>query len=199
MLQKLLLGPENPPETLVWLQRRQTWAGDRTANRIRLVVLAIFAINECINYFALHVVDQRFHHGSLLIVAMWFLCAGIFAWMLRRHYLPRSSPYIMVSVDLLWITWLLFLADGPKSPLVGIYFLIIALTGMRLNPRVSFYSGIAAVVGYLSVLEFVKTKAPQFMIPRFQETIVMLSLLSMGIIMAHLGSRVLALFEENHP
>src|SRR4051812_44823274 len=112
-IKNLLLGPENPPEALIWLQRRETWAGDLTANRIRLVALVIFALNEMFNYHVLHVVDKRFHYGSLLIVFLWALCAGVFSWMLRGHYLPRKSPYLMTSVDLLWITWLLFLADGP--------------------------------------------------------------------------------------
>src|SRR5215472_17218803 len=152
----LLLGPQNPPEALVWLQRRQTWAGDVTANRIRLVALAIFTVNEFINYSVLHAVDKRFHTGSLLIIGLWFMCAAIFVWVLRHHYLPRSSPFLMASVDLLWMTWLLFLADGPKSPLIVIYFLIIALSGMRLNPSLSLYTGVAAVFGYLSVLQFVK-------------------------------------------
>ena len=192
---KVLLGPANPMEKLVWLQRKETWEGDMKANRIRIAALFIFAINECLNYYVFHVVDKRFHIGSLLVVFMWFVCAGIFQWMLRHHVWSERAPYLMVSVDLLWMTWLLFLADGPKSPLVAIYFLIIALSGIRLSPRLCLYSSGAAVFGYLSVLQFVKNQAPQFMVPRSHETIVILSLFFMGIIMAHLMSRMLTLLE----
>ena len=190
---EIFCGPTQPAENLVWLQRRETWEGDVKANRIRLGALAFFAVNECLNYYGFHIVDKRFHLGSLLIIGLWSLCAAIFGWMLRHHHMPRHSPFVMVSVDLLWLSWLLCLADGPKSPLVVIYFLIIALSGTRLNPRLCLFTAGVSILGYLSVLQFVKTQAPQLMVARSHETIIVMSLVLMGTVMAHLGSRVLTL------
>jgi hypothetical protein len=190
---EIFLGPAEASERLTWLQRKETWNGEAKANRIRMVALAIFGLNEILNYSVFHVVDWRFHVGSLLIVFIWFLFAAIFQWMLRHHFLPRSSSFLMASVDVSSMTWLLLFADGPKSPLVGIYFLIIALSGYRLNPPLTLYTSGASVFGYLVVLEFVKRHAPLFKIPRMHETLVVLCLLLMGMVMTHLVSRVLNL------
>src|SRR5882672_3301761 len=192
----ILWGPADSQEPLLWLQRKETWWGDAKANRIRLVALALFTVNECVNYYLLHVVDKRFHIGSLLLVALWFVMACIFGLLLRFHYLPRSSPYVMASADLLLLSWLLCFADGPKSPLVAVYFLIIGLSGIRLNPVVALYTSGGAAFCYLSVLEFTKRQKPEFLVPIFHAVIIVISLLLMGFIMAHLISRVLSLLNE---
>jgi len=195
-LANLLGGPADFQEPLLWLQRKEIYNGELKANRLRMIGLAIFAVNELINYHWLHVVDKRFHTGSLLLIALWFVAACIFGILLRYHFIPKRAPYLVASVDILLLTWFLFFADGPKSPLVGVYFLIVALSGIRLNPIVTLFTSGSAVVGYLAVLEFTKRQRPEFLVPVFHAVIVIICLLLMGVIIAHLTSRVLSLLSE---
>jgi hypothetical protein len=183
-------------EPVLWLKRRETWAGDQKANRIRLAAVALFTVNELVNYHLLHVVDLRFHLGSLLIVGLWVAATALFSLMLREHIWPRAISYVIVSTDILLLTWLLLLADGPKSPLVVLYFLVIALSGVRVDPAVCLYTGGAAAFGYGAVLEFVKRQKPEFLVPPHHAVIVALALLLMGVVMAHLVGRALTLLNE---
>jgi hypothetical protein len=180
-------------EPVLWLKRRETWAGDQKANRIRLAAVALFTINELVNYHVLHVVDLRFHVGSLLIVGLWVAATALFTVMLREHIWPRAISYVIVSTDVLLLSWLLLLADGPKSPLVVLYFLVIALSGVRVNPGVCLYTAAASAFGYGAVLEFVKRQKPELLVPPHHAVIVALSLLLMGFVMAHLVGRALTL------
>jgi hypothetical protein len=190
------LGTTTPPDRVLWLQRRETWAGDRKTNRIRLAAVAVFTVNELINYHVLHVVDLRFHVASLLVVALWVLATALFSILLREHILPRATSYIIVSTDVLLLTWLLFLGDGPRSPLVALYFLVLALSAVRLDAVVCLYTGAAAALGYGAVLEFTKRQKPEMLVPPHHAVIVALALLLMGVVMAHLVGRVLALLSN---
>jgi hypothetical protein len=178
---------------VLWLTRREAWAADRRSNVIRLAAVGVFTVNEFINYHVLQVVDLRFHVGSLLIAGIWVLCTGLFTILLREHIWPRAISYVIVSTDVLLLTWLLFLADGPKSPLVVLYFLVIALSGTRVDPKVCLYTGAAAAFGYGAVLEFTKRQKPEFLVPPYHAVIVALALLLMGVVMAHLVGRALSL------
>jgi hypothetical protein len=180
-------------EPVLWLKRRESWAGDWKSNRIRLAAVALFTLNEIINYHVLHVVDLRFHVGSLLIVALWVVATALFTILLREHIWPRAISYVIVATDVLLLTWLLFLGDGPRSPLVVLYFLVIALAGVRVDPAVCLFAGAATTLGYGAVLEFTKRQKPEFLVPPTHAVIVALALLLMGVIMAHLVARALSL------
>jgi hypothetical protein len=184
------------PERVLWLQRRETWAGDRKTNRIRLAAVGLFTVNELVNYHVLHVVDLRFHVASLLVVALWVLATALFAVLLREHILPRATSYVIVSTDVLLLTWLLFLGDGPRSPLVVLYFLVLALSAVRLDSAVCLFTAAAAALGYGAVLEFTKRQKPELLVPPYHAVIVALALLLMGIVMAHLVGRVLVLLTD---
>jgi len=182
-------------EPLLWLKRREAWAADRRSNAIRLGAVGVFTVNEFINYHVLHVVDLRFHVGSLLIVGIWVLSTVLFGILLREHIWPRTISYVIMSTDVLLLTWLLCLADGPKSPLVVLYFLIIAMSGTRVDPRVCFFTAGAAAFGYAAVLQFTKQQKPEFLVPPYHAAIVVLALLLTGVVMAHLVGRALSLLE----
>lgn len=175
---------------MVWLQRKETWAGDRRANIIRLIVLGLFTANEMINFHILHVVDKTFHVGSLVLVALWVLAAVGFSMISNRHWLPRSAAYIIVSIDVFLLTWLLFLANGPKSPLVGVYFLIVALSTLRLNPRLVLFSAAISALGYLSAWDFARHQHPEYVVPVYHLVIVGLCLIIMGFLLCHAINRV---------
>ena len=183
-------------EPVVWLKRQETWAGDRKANRIRMAAVAVFTVNELVNYHVLRVVDARFHYGSLLVVAIWVAATALFAVLLREHIWPRALSYVIASTDVLLLTWLLLLGDGPKSPLVVLYFLVIALSGLRVDPRVCLYTAGASTFGYGAVLQFMKMRQPDLLVPPYHAIIVALALILRGVVMAHLSGRALTLLDQ---
>ncbi len=193
---KHALGLAPLSEPILWLQRRETWAGDRKAGRIRLVAVLLFTLNELVNYHVLRVVDLRFHAGSLLIAGMWLLANALFAVLLREHTWPRATPYLAAAADVVLLTWLLMLADGPRSPLVVLFFLVTALSGMRLSPALCAFTGFASTIGYGAVLEFTKRQKPEYLVPPYHAVIVALALVLTGVVMAHLAARALQLLES---
>lgn len=193
---KWFLEGEAFSEPLLWLQRKETWRGDQKANRLRFLALAVFAVNELVNYHLLHVVDLRFHIGSLLIVFIWTMAALSNRILLERHWLPRSLPFFSAAVDAFLLTWLLFLGDGPRSPLAHIYFLIVALSVWRLNPRVVFFTTAVCAFGYLCAWDFAKHQKPEALVPLHHLVIVLLSLGFEGLILSHGVSRVLTLLGQ---
>jgi hypothetical protein len=195
-IKRILFGVESLPDQLLWLRRKETWNGDVKANYMRFACLAIFTINEFLNYYVFHVVDKKFHIGSLLIVVIWLVATVDFHIVLKNHWIPQFSPYLIPSIDLFLLTWLLFLADGTRSPLVVLYFPVIALAAIRLNPSVVLYTAGAASFGYLSVWDFTKHQKPEFLVPCFHVVIFILGLWSTGIILSHLLGRFFALMLE---
>lgn len=193
---EIILGaPPRSPE-LLWLQRRETWNGDRKANFIRVCALAFFALNEFFNFHVLHIVDRRFHVGSLLVLFLWFLASILFDLVLKKHWFPTGSSYLPPAVDALLLTWLLFLGDGPRSPLVTVYFLIIALSGLRLSPKIVHYTGAVCAVGFLTSWDFAKHQRPEMLVPVYHLVIVVVSLVLCAFIVASLLRRVFALMES---
>jgi len=192
-ISKILLGESALPEQLVWLKRKETWLGDRHSNIIRLVALVIFTLNEMVNYHVLGVVNQQFHTGSLILVALWVLAAAAFDMVLRKHWIPRAAPYVMVSVDVFLLTWLLFLGNGPRSPLVGVYFLIVVLSALRLNQHLVFFTSLVSAFGYVSTWDFARHQRPENLVPIYHVVIVSLCLILAGIVLCHAISRAFSL------
>lgn len=195
-LKEMVLGASPRSPELLWLQRRETWNGDRKANFIRVCALAFFALNEFFNFHVLHIVDRNFHIGSLLVLFLWFLAALLFDVVLKNHWFPQGSSYLPPAMDALLLTWLLFLGDGPRSPLVAVYFLIIALSGLRLSPKIVRYTGAVCAVGFLAAWDFAKHQRPAFLVPGYHLVIVAVSLLLCAVIVSSLIERVFALLES---
>jgi hypothetical protein len=122
--------------------------------------------------------------------------SALFSLVLRAHLWPRRTPYLTAFADVLLLTWLLCLADGPRSPLVALYFLVVGLSAMRLDPAVCLFTGAAATIGYGAVLEFTKRQKPELLVPPYHAVIVALALLLLGAVMAHVAGRALALLDE---
>ena len=88
------------------------------------------------------------------------------------------------------VTTLCAIAGGPRTPLVVLFFAVIASAPLRLSLRLVYVTTIGAVLGYLFLLGYYAwyvigwTKyysTPDLRIPRSAEAIVVLALLTTGV------------------
>jgi hypothetical protein len=188
--------------------RWEEFEGEARANLLRAIALVVFYAVELINYQGVHfgflempaVVGRPFHLAVTYLTVGWFmLCLGVLCCR-RQRIFPATLKFISTGVDLLLLTSILALADGPRSPLVVGYFLIIAVATLRLSlPLIWFATG-GAVAGYLVLLGYARWFCPpdrigQMTVPRYYELIFVLALGLSGIVLGQVIRRVRAMAE----
>ena len=67
---------------------------------------------------------------------------------LSRRWVPPALKYVVTAWDLLLVTTLVVLAGGPRSPLVILYFLIIAAAPLRLSIRLVYAATLLSLLAY---------------------------------------------------
>ncbi len=173
----------------------ERWAGEVRVNLIRLTALIAF--------YAYHLFDVYQNRDNpayspdyrASVAAVAFAWAGVIvlahAW-LRRRRLPPALPVLTTLADAALVTALVTVSGGPKAtPLVLLYLLVVAASPLRLSLRLVYLATLAAVLGYLIALGhyvFVRigTAAyyadPAVRIPRPQEAITLLAILTSGLL-----------------
>ncbi len=116
-------------------QRLESWAGEVRVNLIRAAGLVAFYGYHLINFFGLNEeVRGRFHAAVTAIVLVWAFVILLLHVCLSRRYVPPGLKYFSTAADLILITAMLILTrDGPHSPLMLLYFLVIASAPLRLS------------------------------------------------------------------
>ncbi len=185
--------------------RWQEYEGEARANLLRVLGIALFYLVELIDYHGLHlgslemppVVGPGFHTAVTALTVAWVMVAlGVF---LCRHlqFFPASLKYLSTACDILFLTAILVVADGPRSPLVVGYFLVIALAGLRFNLPLIWFATAGVAGGYLFLLGYARWFAGRDLrVPRYQQAIVLLALVLTGVILGQLVRRVRWLAEE---
>ena len=197
---------EQPPVDRSWfiISRWQEYEGEGRANLLRLLALILFYAIELINYYGLDlgfvkmpkIVDRPFHLAVTLLTVAWcMLCLGVLCCRLQGIF-PRWLAFLSTGIDVLLLTTILTLADGPRSPLVVVYFLILVLAALRFNLPLIWFATTAAGLGYLFLLGFALWgKVPGWeradqTVPRHHQIIFLLGLVLTGVILGQVIRRV---------
>src|SRR4051794_38604343 len=122
--------------------RWQEYEGEGRTNLIRSAGIAGFYIIELLNYHGLRlgvfevprIRDRDFHLAVTALAVAWTMVALGVLLCLRRQVFPAALKYVSTACDLVLLTAVLMVANGPRSPLVVAYFLILALATLRLSP-----------------------------------------------------------------
>jgi hypothetical protein len=197
-------GSEDRPWYIVG--RWQEYQGEARANLLRLAAVAAFYLIELINYHGVdlgfiqlpRVSDLVFHKTVTAIAAAWVLLGvGVHLW-LRLHLMPEALKYVSTALDVVLLTLLLMVADGPRSPIIAAYFLIPALAGLRFQLRLVWFATIAAMLGYVWLLGWAIwiEGVRNIRVPRYHELIVLTALAMSGIIQGQVIRRVKSLAAE---
>jgi hypothetical protein len=186
--------------------RWQEYQGEARANLLRLAAVAAFYAIELINYYGVDlgfmqlpkVSDLAFHKIVTAIAAGWVvLGVGVHLW-LRLHLMPAALKYVSTGMDVVLLSLLLMVADGPKSPLILGYFLIPALACLRFQLRLVWFATIAAMLGYVWLLGWATwlASARDMRVPRYHELIVLTALALSGVIQGQVIRRVKSMAAE---
>jgi hypothetical protein len=187
--------------------RWQEYEGEARANLLRLAAIAAFYAIELINDYGVDlgfiqipkVRDAAFHQVVTAIAAAWLLLGvGVHLW-LRMRLMPEALKYVSTGLDVVLLTLLLMVADGPRSPLIVGFFLIPAMATLRFRLRLVWFATIAAMLGYVWLLGWAWwiEGTRDVRVPRYHELIVLTALAMGGIIQGQVIRRVKALAAEH--
>jgi len=140
-------------------ERIESWAGEVRVNLIRLVAILGFFGYHLINYYAVKdaSVASAYHTAVTVLVLAWSSAVILLHIALTQRYDPAWLKYAATIWDAIMITSLLVLPGdlktiGPRSPLVVLYFLLIAAAPLRLSLRLVYVATFTAMGGYLITL-----------------------------------------------
>lgn len=186
--------------------RWQEYEGEARANLLRVAGIALFYLVELLNYHGLDLgplqypkvpgVDRGFHLAMTALAAAWAM-TGWGVWVcLERRVFPQRLKYLSTAADLLLMTCVLLLADGPRSPLLACYFIIVCLSALRFSVRLVRMATAGAILGYIALIGHAFWYRPAVRVPRHYEVIFILTLALCGVVLGQTIRRFRAFAED---
>jgi hypothetical protein len=137
-------------------RRIEAWAGEMRVNLIRCVALIVFYGQHLATVHLLKdptAGDESFGRRVTLIVLAWGLAAFLLHSCLSRRVLPPLLPFLTTTWDLAMITALLAAGEnGPRSPLLILYVVVVAAAPLRLSLRLVWFTTLGAMLAAASML-----------------------------------------------
>ena len=94
------------------------------------------------------------------------------------------------------MTCVLAVSNGPRSPLIVGYFLILALAALRFSLPLIWFATAGGMFGYLALLAHAKWFVPEHQVPRYHEVMFLLALGLTGITLGQVLRRVRRMAED---
>jgi hypothetical protein len=202
-------SPQRVAEDRSWfiVGRWREYEGEGRANLLRLIGIVAFYGVELANYrgFRLGVfampriesVDHRFHLAVTAVAVAWTMTALAVQFCLRSQVFPASLKYLSTGADIALMTCVLCVSNGPRSPLVVGYFLIVSLAALRFSLPLVWSATIGSMFGYLALLGYAKWFATRDVrVPRYHEVIFLLALGLSGVMIGQVLRRVRSMAVE---
>jgi hypothetical protein len=189
-------GPEVERDWFI-VSRWQEYEAERRANLLRVLAIAAFFLVHIANYYRwfglpeMPGADRRFHQLMTALAAAWIAVALAIRVALDRQFFPNAMKYVTTLVDVLLLTLVIGTADGPRSPLVVGYFLILMAVALRFSLRLVWCGTAAVVVGYVALLADAKWfAATDKSVPAHTALIVLVAMVFGGLILGAVVRRV---------
>jgi hypothetical protein len=186
--------------------RWQEYAGEARANVLRIAAIGTFYAIELVNCYGLDFgpwqisagVDKEFHRLVTWLAVAWTMVALVALLFLRLQVFPAALKYVTTAADLALLTTTLMVADGPRSPLLVAYFLIIAAAALRFRLSLVWFATLGSIVGYLFLSGYARWFAVDrdLSVPRYQQLIILAALMLAGIILGQVVRQVRGLAED---
>jgi hypothetical protein len=159
---------------------------------LRIIGIAAFYSVELANYTGFRLgffempqvesVDRAFHLAVTALAVAWTMTALAVQIFLGRQVFPAGLKFLSTGADILLLTCILCVSNGPRSPLVVGYFLIVAISALRFSLPLVRFATIGSMLGYLAVLGYAKWFAVfDLRVPRYHEVMFLLALGLTGI------------------
>lgn len=206
----MVSSPEARPavEDRSWyiVSRWQEYEGEGRANLLRLAGIAGFYLVQLATYHGLNlgiihfpqIRDRGFHQAVTAVAVAWTMMGLGILFCLRQQFFPTSLKYLSTTGDLILLTTLLMVANGPRSPVVVVYFLILALAAVRFSVPLVQFTSVGTMISYLALITYARWFATgrTIRVPPYQEVILLLALAMTGITLGQTVRRVRALANE---
>ena len=186
--------------------RWQEYEGEARANLLRIIGIAAFYTIELINYHGLNLgfleipkveeVDKPFHQAITALSVAWTMVGLGILLCLRRQVFPAALKFISTGCDIVLLTAILTVADGPKSPLVVGYLLVIALSTVRFNLPLVWFSTAGSAAGYIFLLGHAKWFREATRVPRYHQLMFLLAVLLTGVVLGQVIRRVRSVAQD---
>jgi hypothetical protein len=178
-------------------RRLEAWAGETRVNLVRAAALIGFYAHHLLNVFVLSndpSLRGAYNLKVTSVVLAWALAVGALHACLSRRWVPPALKYVATFWDLAMVSALL-LADktaGPHSPLIFLYFLVIAAAPLRLSLRLVYAATLGAmaaatlmmgcyVFALIGSTDYYAPGSP-WQVPRPSEIVFLLSLGAAGLL-----------------
>lgn len=192
-------GPQGRDFAWFVTERWQEFRGELRSNLLRLAAIAGFYTIHLFHRGGFSLGPLRleqnsglpvyFHDGVTLVCAAWVVTAVCVLLLLRARLFGSMLKFGSTAADLFYLTTLLMLADGPRSPLVVCYLLLIVLAGLRFSlPLVRFVTA-GATVSYLVLALHTASLRPALAVPRYHQAIFLLAVVVTGVLLGQVIRR----------
>jgi hypothetical protein len=178
--------------------RWQEYEGEGRANLLRIVAVGAFYIVQLITYEILGHGTREFHIKVTALAVAWTMFALGIHLCLKRQIFPAALKFVSTATDIVLLTCVLIVANGPQSPLVVGYFLLIAIATLRFKLRLIWCATLGSMAGYLFLLGYVKwyRTEPGLRVERYEQLIVLVALALTGIVLGQVIRRVRYLADQ---
>lgn len=133
-------------------RRWQEYEGEIRVAILRVALVAIFYGVQLLNYFVFSEraeADLLFHRQITAVSAGWLFVSLAVLVALRQRYFPPLLKFATVAFDLMLLTASAAMGSGPHSPLVGCFYLIIAMSALRFSLPLIWMATLGSIAGYL--------------------------------------------------
>lgn len=187
-------GP--PSDDSLWfiVRRRQEYDGEWRANYLRVTGIALFYGIQLVNYYGLSIgfleiprqesVDAEFHRAMTALAVAWTAFAIAIHFCIRWRLMHPALKYLTTGLDIVLLTSVLIVADGPRSPMLVAYFLLIPLTSLRFSLPLVRFATAGTVCGYLFLCGYARWfSGRDIRVPRYYQMIFVVALVLTGILL----------------
>jgi serine/threonine-protein kinase len=182
-LRHFLDGEAVTARPLRWLGRVVRWGHQCPALAATLAAVGLFYANH-LRKMALGVEGEGglFHEQVTVLMLVWLTGATAFHWLTGRPRWSEPAVYGWATLDVLMLTAVLLVANGPQSGLVAGYFLLIGGAALRLRMRlIGLVTGLG-MVSYLAVQAEASWRRPELQVEPHTAEMFVLALAMMGLI-----------------
>lgn len=180
-----------------WLE----YEGELRSALLRVLLVAVFYTAQLLHFTMFaewNEAEQLFHRQATFLAAGWLFVSLAVLVALTRHWFPKWLKFLTVGVDLILLTLLAGFGSGPASPLVFVFWVIIALAGLRCDLTLIWFGTIGAMAAYLSL---VGMRDPgwfdaEHVTAPIEQVIVLLSLAAAGLVVGQLVRMMRQVTEE---
>jgi len=171
--------------------RWQEYDGESRANVLRTGAIGAFYIIELLRFYVFEKAaadELPFHRQATVIAVAWTLVALAVLLCLRLKVFPAALKYASTACDTLLLTALAALTNGPFSPLILVYALIISLAALRFSLGLVWFATLASMAGYWSLVGLEDAKTSRWFdayhaVPPARQLVTLLALALTGVVL----------------